>query len=138
MIRRLARVRREFGLISLLQVVLLGVAACALCALAFPAGSGVPVLVATTVTLVVCFLAREVLVENVGRLGLLINGSIAAYFVVLVLGDVIGIEGTVRLVVIATTTAALFSFHFWVKSDPRVERVRDPNDVDDDDEWERG
>lgn len=137
MFSRLARIRREFGNWALFQALLLLSVVLWIVPLSFATGAGVQVAVATSVVLVAGFFLREVAIEHVERGHVFVNGAVAAYFVVILMGDAIGIDRATSQTIIASTSAALFSYHFWVRSDPRVTRVSQLDDFDDD-EWERG
>ena len=120
MIRRFQRIQSEFGTTTLLKTLLL---------LFGLAGMGVMGIVmfqrfdAATIAsagLVLGALLHKRIAQRVELLPTMVNLGLFTYSVVLFMGDRLGIDRPMKLIIITLTTVLVFNLQFWSLSDPDV------------------
>lgn len=118
MIRRLTRIKSEFGTYAFFRVLLMLVGLPGMAALGwFALGTLIPLLIAT-VGLIAGYVLRKVMVDNFETLTWALPAALFAYGIVGFLGERLGLSRAGQLAIITAVTVIAFNVMFWCLSDP--------------------
>ena len=121
MIKRLARVRREFGTVLFLRVLVLLAALIVMPVLGwFWLGTPLPAVVSIA-GLLLGYALRAEIVDHRESLTWAVPIGLTVYGIVLTAGEkLLGFTHTTQLLIITITTVIVFDIQFWWLSDPEV------------------
>jgi hypothetical protein len=120
---RFRRIRKEFGAKALLRTSLLLAGLPGMALFDYFAFSSVRAGIIAVVGLALGFLFRRKIAEGAEFYNRAFPVGLFVYSVTLLLGDLFGLENSVKLAVIAATTVVIFGLQFWSLSDPSVRNV---------------
>lgn len=72
------------------------------------------------------FLLRRLIVRGIQYYSRIVSFGLVIYAVVLFVGNQVGLNPEVRLMIITVTTVVIFDLWFWSLSDPSVSGSRNP------------
>lgn len=124
MIKRFQRIHREFGTMLFLRIAFLPIGLIGMTLLGYFAFSSILAGMITFTGLILGFLFRRQIAENVDHYSIVIPAGLFIYGVVGFLGDRFGIENNLKLAIITVTTVIIFDLHFWSLSDESVVNVK--------------
>ena len=117
---RFRRIQSEFGVIALIRTSALLIGLLGMAVLDFFAFSSIRAGLIAIVGLVLGFLFRRKIAEGVEHYTRALSAGLFTYSIILLLGDLLGLDRGAKLAIITATTAVLFDLQFWSLSDRSV------------------
>ena len=120
MLNRFYRIQEEFGTKDLIRIILLLAGLVGMTIFGYFALSSILAGIITLFGLILGFLLRKQIADKVQYYSRSITLGLFIYAIIGFLGDVFGIENSVKLAIITTTTVIIFNCQFWSLSDPTI------------------
>ncbi|HET6890378.1 MAG TPA: hypothetical protein VFH31_04695 [Pyrinomonadaceae bacterium] len=117
---RFRRIYDEFGFEALIRTLILLIGLCAISLFDYFGFSSIRAGVIALLGLSLGWLFRQMIVEGVEYYQQLVPAALIAYSIILFLGELLGVNRSTELAVIAATTVIVFDLQFWSMSDPSV------------------
>jgi hypothetical protein len=127
MINRFQRIQREFGTLLFLRIASLPFGLIGMTLVGYFAFSSILAGMITLVGLILGFLLRSQIADNVDHYSRVIPIGLFIFGAVGFLGDRFGVENNIKLAIITVTTVIIFNLHFWSLSDEAVVNVTHSN-----------